>query len=57
LLEAIVANPDEELALLEFRSKREREEQVERNRRRQQSEYEKLLSAGLKTKAAPDHRN
>lgn len=57
LLEAIVANPDEEIALLEFRSSREREEQVEQNRRRQQSEYQKLISAGLKTKAAPDHRS
>jgi len=56
LLEAIVTNPDEEIALLEFRSQREREEQVEQNRRRQQSEYEKLLSAGLKTRAAPDRR-
>jgi amino acid adenylation domain-containing protein len=55
LLEAIVANPDEEIALLEFRSRREREEQVEEKRRRQQAEYQKLLSAGLKTKAAPDH--
>jgi arylamine N-acetyltransferase len=57
LLEAIVANPDEEIALLEFRSKREREEQAEQERRRQQSEYQKLLSAAVKTRTASDHRN